>query len=343
MNYLAKGGRTFHLMWQKGLWKIGFHSLLPDRPSTLMVEPTNTCNLHCPACPTGAGTLNRPPRTMTFDEFRSVLDQAMDPPGYLQRVTLFNYGEPFLCKHLLKMVRYAAEHGMETFTSTNGHFFGSDEIARNVVESGLTELIICLDGADQETISRYRKKARFDDILEGIRRVVRAKREGGQGTPLIELQFIVMKHNGHQIDQMRKIAGELGADRFIAKTVGINPTDPNFQRLAEELLPMDLSESRYERRPDGSLALKGEPARGCEYIYSTAVINSNGNVVPCCYDIHSDYVMGNAFEEPLGGIWCGEKFQAFRRRVRRSRGSIPMCGMCPEGRVIRRLEDVPHE
>ena len=325
---------------QKGLWKLGCHHVLPDRPSTLMVEPTNCCNLNCPACPTGAGTLNRPPRTMTFEEFEPILNQALDPPGYLKQVTLFNYGEPFLCKDLFKMIRAAADHGIETFTSTNGHFFTTEEIARGVIESGLTELIVCLDGADQETISRYRRNADFNEILEGIRRVLRARKELGSETPIVELQFIVMRHNEHQIAAMRAIARELGVDRFIEKTVGINPTDPNFQQLAGDLLPKDLSRSRFRRNPDGTYVLKGEAPCCCEYIYSTLVVNSNGDVVPCCYDVQSEYVMGNIFEEPLDAIWRGEKFQEFRRRVEEERDEIPICASCPEGRVIRYLEKI---
>ena len=37
MNAIRNAARR---TWQKGLWKLGFHSVLPDRPSTLMVEPT---------------------------------------------------------------------------------------------------------------------------------------------------------------------------------------------------------------------------------------------------------------------------------------------------------------
>ncbi len=278
---------------------------------------------------------------MAFEEFKGILDQALDPPGYLKRVTLFNYGEPFLCKDLLKMVRYAAGRDLETFTSTNGHFFRSDDFARQVVESGLTELIICLDGADQETMSRYRQNARFDEILEGIRRAVRAKKESGRATPMIELQFIVMKHNQHQRGRMREIACELGVDRFVEKTVGVHARDPNFQTLAEDLLPSDLSRSRYHRLPDGTFALKGEAPRGCEYIFSTMVVNSNGDVVPCCYDIYSEHVMGNVFQEPLGDVWRGERFQEFRRRVRRTRGDMPICRACPEDRVtVRATEEI---
>jgi len=157
----------------------------------------------------------------------------------------------------------------------------------------------------------------------------------------VELQFIVMKHNEHQIERMREIARDLGVDRFIEKTVGVHAGDPAFQRLAADLLPADLSRSRYEKCDDGAYALKGEPPCGCEYIYSTMVVNSNGDVVPCCYDIESEYVMGNVFETPLAEIWRGEAFREFRKRVAHGRGSVRMCKFCPEGRVeMRSSEEV---
>jgi len=58
---------------------------------------------------------------------------------------------------------------MDVITSTNGHFFKSEEFCSEVVKSGLQHLIICLDGADQETISKYRKNAKFEDIVNGLR------------------------------------------------------------------------------------------------------------------------------------------------------------------------------
>lgn len=320
-------------LWEKALWKLGVRSIVPELPSRLMIEPTNTCNLRCPACPTGTGKLGRPPRTMSFEEFRGVVDQALHPAGYLDGITLFNYGEPFLCRDLLKMVRYASEKGLATFTSTNGHFFTSDDFAGQVVESGLTELVICLDGADQETISRYRRKADFEEILEGIRRVMRARERSGRSLPVVELQFILMKHNQHQRERMRLIAAELGVDRFIEKTVGISAVDPDFRRLAGELLPDDLAGSRYERLPDGEVVLKGEPPRHCEWVNSTMLILSNGDVAPCCYDVFSNYIMGNVFHDPLKAIWRGDKMRAFRRRVATRRQAMPICAGCPEGRT----------
>lgn len=341
MSKLRDIGRLAQLLLHKSLWKLGARGIAPRRPTTLMVEPANVCNLRCPACPTGRGMLGRPPRMLKFEEFKRVLDQCLDPPGYLKRVTLFNYGEPFLCPDFLKMVSYAAGKGLETMTSTNGHFFESDEKAEEVVRSGLSELIICLDGANSETLGRYRRNSDFNEIVEGIRRILRAREKAGTSDPVVELQFIIMRHNEHQADDMRRLGRELGVDRLLLKTVGINPADPDFPKLAEELLPEDLSLSRFERKMDGTIALKGYATGPCEYINSTMVVNSNGDVIPCCYDIYSKHVVGNVFEQPVEEVWLGERFRKIRRQVRKDRGWIEMCRQCPEGRgPLRKDEDM---
>ncbi|MDD2387948.1 MAG: hypothetical protein PHP52_14330, partial [Bacteroidales bacterium] len=47
-----------------------------DFPKNLTIEPTNTCNLNCPLCPTGLNSLNRDKRDMTLDEYKSIIEQA---------------------------------------------------------------------------------------------------------------------------------------------------------------------------------------------------------------------------------------------------------------------------
>ena len=38
-------------------------------PLTLMVEPTNICNLKCPLCPTGRGLIKRPKGFLNLNNF----------------------------------------------------------------------------------------------------------------------------------------------------------------------------------------------------------------------------------------------------------------------------------
>jgi len=78
---------------------LGFKGITPHFPLFLMVEPTNVCNLRCPACPTGSGKLNRPKRMMRFEEYKRIIDQVKNK---VIGIALWNYGEPFLNKNFCK-------------------------------------------------------------------------------------------------------------------------------------------------------------------------------------------------------------------------------------------------
>jgi radical SAM protein with 4Fe4S-binding SPASM domain len=266
---------------------------------------------------------------MSIMEYRSIIDQIK---GYAMHIQLFGYGEPFLNKDLLEMIGYAAAAGLYTNTSTNGQFFRDDDFCRDLVRSGLHHLIICLDGADQETLKKYRINSDFDEILAGYKRVIQMKKRLNSKTPKIELQFILMKHNEHQRAQMKRLAGELEVDYYCEKTAGINYNDPDFQQRAMELLPTDLSLSRFTVNSEGMYVLKGDIRNGCNTIYNAAIINADGTVLPCCYDSYSQYPMGNVFVDDLKTIWRNHKFRAFRRQVNVNRKQIPICRICSEGR-----------
>ena len=69
-----------------------------------MIEPTNECNLRCPLCPTGAGKLKRAKGQMSFELYRRILAEL---DGSLERLMLYNYGEPFLHPRILDMMAEA--------------------------------------------------------------------------------------------------------------------------------------------------------------------------------------------------------------------------------------------
>jgi radical SAM protein with 4Fe4S-binding SPASM domain len=63
------------------------------------------------------------------------------------------------------------------------------------------------------------------------------------------------------------------------------------------------------------------------------VVNSNGDVVPCCYDAHVQWVLGNVFRQSVAEVWRGKSFSEFRKRVLLKRNSIVACRECPVRRV----------
>jgi radical SAM protein with 4Fe4S-binding SPASM domain len=266
---------------------------------------------------------------MSLAEFKGIIDQVK---GYVRIASLWNYGEPFLNKELLSMINYAASVGIYVITSTNGEFFESKEFCFKLVQSGLQHLIISLDGADQETNNKYRMGSDFSKIVNGFRSIWEAKQELKSKTPVVELQFMLMKHNEHQRSRMRELATQLHADIYCEKTIFIDYNDSEFQNIAKEFLPNNPNLRRYTLSQDGTFTLKGKIPNSCSCVYLSAVINSDGMVVPCCWDLYSAYAMGNVYEESLRDIWRNNKYRTFREQIERDRKSIPVCNICREGR-----------
>ena len=189
--------------------------------------------------------MSRPRGNMSIDDFKKLVDQVADRAFMMM---MWNQGEPYLNSCFNEMVRYAHEKDIFTFTSTNGHYIRTDVEAEAIVDSGLDEIIVSLDGVDQETYAQYRVGGDIDRVFDGVRRLVEAKkRRGGEG-PLINLQFIVMRHNEGDMAAAEAKARELDVDKFLVKTAQIYTEED-----AENFLPENEAFSRYEERETSSL------------------------------------------------------------------------------------------
>lgn len=292
-------------------------------PSVFMIEPTNACNLKCPLCPTGAGTLKRPTRFLDLEVYHRTVDElARD--AFM--VLLWNQGESFLHPDFLEMVRHAARAGLWTYASTNGHYLEQPE---ELVRSGLGTLLVSVDGATPATYEAYRRSGNFPLVVAGLKELMAAKRRLGSATPVVHLQFIVMKHNQHEIAEIDRLARECRVDRLTLKTVQIYDDED-----IEVWLPEDERVRRYQVIEDGQgrhFAMKhGYPNR-CRRLWNQPVVNAGGELAVCCFDKDSDFAMGRMQEQGFRAIWTSKAYMAFRRAVFTKRSQFEMCRNCGEG------------
>jgi len=186
-------------------------------PMTISIEPTTACNLRCPECPSGLRAFSRPTGNLKQDFFRKTIDELHKQLIYL---IFYFQGEPYINPGFLDMVKYAKDKGIYTITSTNGHFL-NDVNAKKTIESGLDRMIISVDGTTQETYENYRKEGNLESVLQGARNIVKWKKEMNSATPHTIFQFLVVKPNEHQIDEIYKIAEEIGIDEVKLKTAQV--------------------------------------------------------------------------------------------------------------------------
>src|SRR5690606_5127431 len=134
-------------------------------PISIAVEPTTSCNLRCPECPSGPRSFSRPTGMMDaalLDDFLRQLGSS------LFWLTFYLQGGACLDREAMAMVRKAANAAVYTATATNGHDL-PDEMARASVESGLDRHIVCIDGTTPEAYSAHRRGGVIDRVLEGTR------------------------------------------------------------------------------------------------------------------------------------------------------------------------------
>lgn len=325
----------FHSWWNQLLARIAVYrrlSRLPYRPLFMMVEPTNLCNLACPLCPTGDGSLRAPRGFMDYDSYCRLIDELSPTLKLLQ---LWGFGEPLLHPKIWNMVRHAADRKIFTKISTNGQFFPDQNAADATIESGLSWMRISLDGASQETLSQYRINAKFEKIIEGIRFLQEAKQKSNSQTPYIEIQFIVMQHNQHEILLMQELARKLGVHyRQKSASISLENTE-----TLQTFLP-STPYSRYqpiETRHEKELhaTLKSRLPSVCAYPWLWAHICWDGAVVPCCKDPHRQHLLGNAFDkEGFLTVWNSKLYRKFRRKYLTNPHSLTRCRKCDKPGTI---------
>ena len=301
-------------------------------PVSISIEPTNVCNLHCPECPSGQNKLTRENGFIEEKLFNKILDVLTGKIFYL---TFYFQGEPYLHPGFPNLVKAAKAKKVHITTSTNGHFL-NQENANLTVHSGLDKLIISLDGTDPDTYSSYRVGGNFGKVTEGVREIVRQKNLSGASKPRVILQFLVLKTNEHQIQEVKNLGRQLGVDAVEIKSAQFYEFENG-----NPLMPSNTKYCRYvasKTRSDKMIyRIRNRMPRHCFRMWSSCVITWDGWVVPCCYDKDAKYRMGNLYEQPFDQIWKSEKYREFRHRILHARETVAICRNCAEGMGITRI------
>lgn len=303
--------------------------LLWAMPSSIAIEPTTSCNLRCPECPSGLRSFSRPIGMLEPAYFKQLVQEVKSTVGYL---TFYFQGEPYLNPNFLDMVRHAHDQNIFTSTSTNAHYL-TPERARQTVESGLQRILISIDGTTQEVYEQYRIGGKLDKVLEGTRNLVKARADAGSATPEIIFQFLVVRPNEHQVEDVARLAVEMGVDDVWYKTAQIYDYENG-----SSLMPVSEKYSRYVQGSDGKWRIKNRLLNQCWRMWQSCVITWDGAVVPCCFDKDAHHKLGHVGDggvrQPFYQVWQGEQYQAFRKSLLKGRSQIDICKNCTEGTAV---------
>lgn len=299
--------------------KKNFHNALPF---ALSVEPTTSCNLRCPQCPSGLRQFTRATGMLEPQLFTQIVQQVK---RHVHSLTFYFQGEPYLNPDFLKMVRIASDNRLYTITSTNAHYL-TDDMSKQTIESGLDELIISIDGTTQQTYEQYRVGGQLDKVLAGAQNIIKWKKQLNSRKPFVVFQFVAFSSNEHQLNDIKKMGKDLGADKVRIKTAQIY----DFEN-SQTLIPKNNSLSRYKMNDEGKWEIKNKLQDQCWRMWQACVITWDGKIVPCCFDKDAKYQLGDLKVDGFKQIWFSQPYQNFRQSILRSRKEIDICTNCTEG------------
>lgn len=290
-------------------------------PPAISIELSSACNLSCPECVTGAGLLSRGNSFLDYTLAEKIADEIR---GFTLSAWLSFQGEPMMHPEFFRIAELFA--GMNPVIATNGHYLDKERCL-GLAGSSLKKVIISYDGVTPGSYGIYRRGGDHELVKEGIRRLAATVRERRSGLKIV-LQFLLHRGNEHEVRAAAAFAGSVGAG-FIIKSMQV--LDP---ARAGEWVSSDDLRSRYVRGDDGAWRHAGSPSRGCLRMWSSAVITTDGDVVPCCFDKHGVHAMGNLNSQSFAEIWRSGRYRDFRAAVMKDRQTVDICAHCPQGTRI---------
>ena len=313
-------------------------------PKWIAWEITRRCNLKCIHCRSASElTVTRHPDFPTKEAFR-IIDDIAD---FVKPVIVLSGGEPLLRKDVFDIARYGAEKGLRMCLATNGTLV-TDGVCEKIAESGIKIVSLSLDGASEDVHDDFRKqKGAFSGTINAAKLF---KKHG--------IEFIVnssfTKRNQEDIPKVYKLAKELGATAWYMfmivptgrgeeimneliskedyenilewhynmekdeKDMLVRPTcAPHYYRIV--LQKSKKEDRKFERR---ALKFSTGGAKGCIAGQLIALIDVDGNVLPCSYFPKS---AGNLKEKSFKEIWENSELFKELRDFKKYKGK---CGSC---------------
>jgi radical SAM protein with 4Fe4S-binding SPASM domain len=176
----------------------------------------------------------------------------------------------------------------------------SAKAVKELVTSGVDTLAVSLDGASDETYSKYRIGGKFDLVKSNVRRLQDTKTRLGSKRPRLIWKFVIFQHNKHEVDEVRRTYKDLGFDAY--------------EMVQDNRGPSSREVKRKQKR------------KTCFWLWHTMVIDWDGSVAPCC--VYYDFGLGNAIESNTSYLWTSPQYVSLREGLRDHSKIHPKCRTC---------------
>jgi len=256
-----------------------------DFPHIIRIESTNKCNANCTICT--RESLTRKLSIMDIDLFKKIVDECEE--NKVKTLHLHNFGEPLLDPLLGDRITYAKKAGMKLRIFSNFSVL-NEKIARMLIDTGIDEIKISIDGNSKETYESIRKNLKFDKVVANVEMMLRMRKEMNSQHPRLSVVFVATDENKHEVPAFKK-RWEGKVDKVLISS---------FHNWAGGL---DKGEESFKER-----------LMPCFRIWRTFTIMCDGRVALCCLDYNGKVVLGDVNKQTIKEIYHGPKLKKIQRQ-----------------------------
>ena len=202
-----------------------------ERWPVIQIEITSRCLMQCVFCPNKTVGQQWQHGDLRWEDFRDHIGPHLSrfDLAYLQ-----GWGEPLLHPHLWDMIRMVKSAGCRVGFTTCGSLL-NEENGRRLVDEGIDILSISFAGASPAIHESLRVGSDLKQLVSNVEKLA-AQRKGrqgqalpgkqgqGQALPLLELHFLMLQSNMHELPEFVRLAASLGADEVAATNLTFTPT-----------------------------------------------------------------------------------------------------------------------
>ena len=193
-------------------------------------ETTAGCNLECIHCRRIDVSTQLMKDDLTTKESFELVDAIVEAGN---PILVLSGGEPLFRPDIFDIAKYAVSKGLTVALATNGTLVNED-MAKKIVDSGVSRVAISLDGADADTHDKFRKlKGSFDLAIKGFKNLLAL----GMG---MQVNCTIAKHNAHQFRDLYNLAVNLGAEAI--HIFMLVPVGCGVEIAEDQMLPADKYE-----------------------------------------------------------------------------------------------------
>lgn len=270
----------------------------------IKIDVTNTCNLSCPLCPNfyRRKGIKLPYKNISLPEFIKFFSSLKVLP---KKVGLGVNNEPLINDNIFDIANFINNINKEIEITLSTNFTLSNKFkTETIVNSGIKNIVIGLDGIDQESYSKYRIGGNFDTVMNSIKKIQEYKKQKKLNFPKIIIIFIVFKHNENLIDKAKELFNSLEIPIFFRRTDMYNGF--------KDWFPVNFDQKNCNEYNKPIQHQHSEINTICIEPFFSTVIDAFGNVFPCCGEAVCDFIVGNIFKESFENIWNSKQMNNLR-------------------------------